>query len=127
MADRSSDQGSPVTDILGRLAEARGSGEAAGGLVRAEVDGTGDLVGLVIEPKAMRLASEDLAEAVREAIGLARTQVRESLAEMAPEPGRALGGDVGTTLARLGTEAQSRLGEMTALARELSDRLGRQS
>ncbi|QYC40986.1 hypothetical protein Nocox_16865 [Nonomuraea coxensis DSM 45129] len=47
-----------------RLAEVRGRGEAADGRVVVEVTQDGALAGLVIDPRAMRLGSDRLAEAI---------------------------------------------------------------
>jgi DNA-binding protein YbaB len=107
---------------LDRFAAVRGSGEAAGGLVRVELDGTGDLVDLVIEPKAMRLPSVDLAAAVRAAFGSARASVQESLAEAVSGEGAA---PPDPSLARIGQDAERRLNELTSLAQELSSKLDR--
>ena len=116
-----------LPEALGRLAEARGTGQAANGLVRLVVDGTGDLVELVIEPRAMRLASVDLAAAVREAFHAARDAAREALAASAPTPSAQVEqlGAAGATLAQLGLDAQRRLDEMTSVVRDLSTRLDR--
>jgi DNA-binding protein YbaB len=46
------------------LAETRGKGQAAGGRVMVEVSADGSLQDLKIDPRAMRLGSEVLAEAI---------------------------------------------------------------
>jgi DNA-binding protein YbaB len=107
---------------ISRFTQARASGEAANGMVRLAIDGTGDLVELTIDPRAMRLPSTDLADAVREAFRTARDAMREVLRENAPAPGLDA---TGTALAQLGTDAQRRLTELTSIAQGLSDRVGR--
>ncbi|MEV4163140.1 YbaB/EbfC family nucleoid-associated protein [Nonomuraea dietziae] len=49
------------------LSELRGHGEAANGQVRVEVAPGGALLGVEIDPRAMRLASEELCEAIMDA------------------------------------------------------------
>ncbi|WP_162795424.1 YbaB/EbfC family nucleoid-associated protein [Nonomuraea lactucae] len=64
-----------------QIAGLRGRGEAVEGRVVAEVTLTGTLAGLTIDPRAMRLGSADLAEAVllaaREAAGDAERKARD--------------------------------------------------
>ncbi|WP_246365650.1 YbaB/EbfC family nucleoid-associated protein [Nonomuraea rhodomycinica] len=50
-----------------QLAELRGQGEAANGNVRVEVAPGGALLGVKIDPRAMRLDSEELSEAIMDA------------------------------------------------------------
>ncbi|WP_460520745.1 YbaB/EbfC family nucleoid-associated protein [Flindersiella endophytica] len=119
----------PVSGLLQELARVNGAGEAANGLVRVEVDGTGDITGLVIAPKAMRLASEDLSDAVLLAFGQARSAVQEQLAT---NPPRSVGGaedtrdNVRATLDEISSGAQRTLSELTATVDGLSRRLDRQ-
>lgn len=108
-------------DALAHFRDARGWGEAAGGLVRLQVDGTGDLVELVIEERAMRLPSMDLADAVKAAFAAAREATQEVLRETVPSDG---GLNLGP-LTQLGTDAQRRLDEFASLAREIAGRFGR--
>lgn len=49
------------------LAETRGRGAAANGTVVVEVSADGSLTGLTIDPRAMRLGSEALAQAILKA------------------------------------------------------------
>ncbi|MEQ4725778.1 YbaB/EbfC family nucleoid-associated protein [Nonomuraea sp. B19D2] len=53
------------------LEETRGRGESAGGQVAVELRHTGSLAGLHIDPRAMRLGSQALADAILEAFRLA--------------------------------------------------------
>jgi len=68
------------------LAALRGTGAAAEGLVRAEAAPGGRLTGLTIEPRAMRLDSATLTEAVLAAAEAAGTDADRKAAE-------AVGGD----------------------------------
>ncbi|MEV3978458.1 YbaB/EbfC family nucleoid-associated protein [Nonomuraea sp. NPDC049758] len=54
----------PLEELQESLDAVRGRGEAADGQVRAEVLPTGALGGLRIDPRAMRLGADALAEAV---------------------------------------------------------------
>jgi DNA-binding protein YbaB len=65
-----------------RIAEVRGRGEAADGKVVVELSPTGALAGLTIDPRAMRLGSDELAAAILEAAGEAARDVEEGLAGM---------------------------------------------
>ncbi len=79
------------------LAEARVDGTAGGGLVRATVSGTGELVGLVIDPQAVEPDdTETLADlvlaAVRDAAATAQQQAAEQMGEITGGFGGALEG-----------------------------------
>ncbi len=75
-----------VQRLKGRLAELVGRAESPDGLVRAEVTDADGLSGLVVNPRAMRLTSEELSEAVLRAARAARAnldeQRREALREV---------------------------------------------
>ncbi|MFI5841167.1 YbaB/EbfC family nucleoid-associated protein [Catenuloplanes sp. NPDC051500] len=77
-----------MEDVLGRLGELRAGGSAANGLVRAEVDGVGRVVDVHLDARAMRLASQELAEAVVAALREAQAAARERGAEMVAMPDR---------------------------------------
>ncbi|MFG3442115.1 YbaB/EbfC family nucleoid-associated protein [Nonomuraea sp. NPDC047897] len=65
-----------LLEEVGRgLEAARGHGEAADGLVRVEVLPSGGLAAVRIAPRAMRLGSEELAEAIMEAARQAEEDV----------------------------------------------------
>ncbi|WP_433443996.1 YbaB/EbfC family nucleoid-associated protein [Nonomuraea sp. CA-141351] len=57
------------------LDETRGRGESAGGQVAVELKATGSLAALHIDPRAMRLGSQALAEAIVAAFRLAEEDV----------------------------------------------------
>ncbi|MDZ5445626.1 YbaB/EbfC family nucleoid-associated protein [Micromonospora sp. 4G57] len=110
---------------LGRFAAARGSGDAAGGLVHVELDGTGDLSALDLDPRVMRLPSEDLAAAIREAFGAARAALQAALQEQLAAQPVTLPQGLGPLLNDLGFGAQRRLDDLAAAAQQIADRLDR--
>ncbi|MEV0632146.1 YbaB/EbfC family nucleoid-associated protein [Nonomuraea wenchangensis] len=65
-----------------RLAEVRGRGEAADGRVVAETTQDGALTGLSIDPRAMRLGSDRLAEAILRASARAARAAGERAADL---------------------------------------------
>jgi DNA-binding protein YbaB len=112
------------SDILSQLGDVRGRGAAAEGLVRVEIDGTSAILDLTLDPKAMRLPSEDLAAAVREAFDAARGEVRGQLSAAEPPPTL----DASTmlpVLTELEATATRRLEEITAIVDDLDRRLDR--
>ncbi|TDC02224.1 hypothetical protein E1267_29915 [Nonomuraea longispora] len=60
----------------------RGRGRAAQGRVVAEVTQTGGLTGLSIDPRAMRLGSAALAQAILEAAGEAARDAEQAAADL---------------------------------------------
>ncbi|TDD19196.1 YbaB/EbfC family nucleoid-associated protein [Nonomuraea diastatica] len=62
-------------EISRLLQETRGRGESAGGQVAVEVTPAGSLAALHIDPRAMRLGSRALSEAIVEAYRLAEEDV----------------------------------------------------
>jgi DNA-binding YbaB/EbfC family protein len=73
-----------LKDLQERLAAARFVGEAGAGLVRATVDGRGELVDLKIQPASssagdLELLEELICAAVREAMARSREAVRAEL------------------------------------------------
>jgi DNA-binding protein YbaB len=78
--------------IYGELADLRGHGEAADGLVRVEVAPGGALLGVDIDPRAMRLGSAALAEAIMDASAAATERATARMTEvLEPVIGRASG------------------------------------
>jgi DNA-binding protein YbaB len=108
---------------LSELAAITGTGEAAEGQVYVRVDGTGDIVDLVIEPTAISLGAAELAAAVLHAFRSARESVAETLRTLPARSG-SLPGEL-QALLDLGSDAQRRLTELTSIADELSGRLRR--
>ncbi|MGN6606876.1 MAG: YbaB/EbfC family nucleoid-associated protein [Jatrophihabitans sp.] len=109
-----------VSGLVARFAELRARGEAADGMVSVTLDGTGGITDLVIAPKAMRLAAEDLALAIREAFDAARAGVQAEL-QAAPPPS-AVPADLKATLEEMGFQAQRRLDEILSLASDVAAR-----
>ncbi|MET9242822.1 YbaB/EbfC family nucleoid-associated protein [Nonomuraea sp. NPDC003709] len=64
-----------LEEVSRLLEETRGRGESAGGQVVVELKPTGSLAGLRIDPRAMRLGSQALADAIVEAFRLAEDDV----------------------------------------------------
>ncbi|MEV0967297.1 YbaB/EbfC family nucleoid-associated protein [Microtetraspora glauca] len=71
-----------LTDAMERLGEVTGEGDAAGGMVRAVVDGEGMIQGVRFDPRVMRQDSETLAEAVVDAVRAAQGDARRKTAEV---------------------------------------------
>lgn len=71
-----------VERLRDQMTEVRGHGEAADGRVVAETSSTGELVGLTIDPRAMRLGSDELAAAVLEAAGAAVRNATEGMTDL---------------------------------------------
>ncbi|MFC5831804.1 YbaB/EbfC family nucleoid-associated protein [Nonomuraea insulae] len=70
-------QTSRLEEVSRLLGETRGRGESAGGQVAVELAGTGTLADLHIDPRALRLGSKALVEAIKEAFGRAEEDVAE--------------------------------------------------
>ncbi|MFI6738351.1 YbaB/EbfC family nucleoid-associated protein [Nonomuraea sp. NPDC050451] len=64
-----------LEEVSRLLEETRGRGESAGGQVAVELKPTGSLAGLRIDPRAMRLGSQALADAIVEAFRRAEDDV----------------------------------------------------
>ena len=122
-----------VPGVVARLAAVRGEGTGGDGRVRVVVDGTGDLVELVIDPAALPLGTEGLAGAVREAFARARDATTAELTAASRRAqatgGTAPGGsgpdaEAVRGLADLAASANRRLAELSTLAHDLVRRLG---
>ncbi|NBE93425.1 YbaB/EbfC family nucleoid-associated protein [Nonomuraea sp. KC401] len=57
----------PLSDVIGQVNEIQGEAASAGGKVVVRVAPSGELLGLRIDRRAMRMGSEDLAEAIMDA------------------------------------------------------------
>lgn len=112
-------------DFLDRFTAVREVATAANGLVKAEADGTGDLVGLVIDPRAMRLSSRDLAEAIREAFGRARAAAQEHAMRAVPDALRQETPELTALVKEIEADARGNLNEILLAANELTARLDR--
>jgi YbaB/EbfC DNA-binding family len=111
-------------DVVGQLTAVRGDGEAAGGQVKVVLDGTSNLVELVINPRAMRLGSEDLVDAVTSAFAAARESVRSQLADLTPAYD-VVPEDTQASLDEIQLDAERRLDALSQIAEDLSTRLDR--
>ncbi|WP_327088939.1 YbaB/EbfC family nucleoid-associated protein [Nonomuraea sp. NBC_01738] len=72
----------PLEDLQASLNEIRGRGEAADGQVKAEVLPGGGLAGLRIDPRAMRLGADALAEAILAAANAAASDLTTQMSGM---------------------------------------------
>jgi DNA-binding protein YbaB len=71
------EQTNRMEEVGQSLAETRGRGEAADGHVQVEVLASGELAALRLDPRALRLGSEALAEAILAASGEAARDAAE--------------------------------------------------
>jgi len=111
-------------DFAASFAEVRGEGEACDGRVRVVLDGTSNLVDLVIDPRAMRLGSEELAEGIRAAFAEAREAVQAQLSQISP-PFAVAPKDIQATLDEVRFDAERRLDSFAQMADELARRIDR--
>ena len=68
-----------MEEVQRRLTEIRGVGEAHGGLIKVEVGPSGALLDLTLDPRAMRLDSQSLREAILSASQEALKKVSEEM------------------------------------------------
>ncbi|MEU4830410.1 YbaB/EbfC family nucleoid-associated protein [Streptosporangium sp. NPDC023615] len=76
------EQTNRMEEVGQSLAETRGRGEAADGHVQVEVLASGELAALRLDPRALRLGSESLAEAILKASGEAAEDAAEQTGEL---------------------------------------------
>lgn len=119
------DQDDRPDGLFGRFTATRASAVAADGLVHLTVDGTGDLIDLDLDPRALRLPAADLSAAILAAFAAARADVQAALKEQIAAAPVTLPDGLGTLLRDVGFTAQRRLDDMTAAAQQIADRLGR--
>ncbi|MEU8248688.1 YbaB/EbfC family nucleoid-associated protein [Nonomuraea sp. NPDC048916] len=84
--------GREVERLRDQMAKVSGKAEAAGGLVAARVGADGRLVGLKLQPRVMRLGSDELAEAIVAAVNAALEDGARQMRQMtvaAVDDGRA--------------------------------------
>lgn len=55
------------SDVMGQVGDVVGEGASPDGKIRVRVTASGQLTGLQIDPRAMRLGSQELADAILEA------------------------------------------------------------
>src|SRR5689334_8828970 len=68
-----------MEEVQRRLTDIRGVGEAHGGLIKVEVGPSGALLDLTLDPRAMRLDSQSLREAILSASQEALRKVSEEM------------------------------------------------
>ncbi|MEU0568195.1 YbaB/EbfC family nucleoid-associated protein [Nonomuraea sp. NPDC005983] len=119
------DQPSEQPDFLDRFAAVRETGTAADGLVKVEVDGTSNLVQLKIDPRAMRLSSDELAAAIMAAFGQARFAAQERATDAIPAALQQDSPELDAMLREIRADAQTSMNEILVVANELSMRLDR--
>jgi DNA-binding protein YbaB len=101
-------------------------GESDDGLVRIELDGAGDILSLVIDPRALGTGAARVGESVTQAFRAVKEAVRERLAEQdwsavtLPDLAGA-----GPTLSDLRATSLRRLDELTDVAHRVADRIER--
>ncbi|MEV4565440.1 YbaB/EbfC family nucleoid-associated protein [Nonomuraea sp. NPDC049419] len=71
-----------LESLRDRIAAVKGRGEAADGRVVVEVTQAGTLAGITIDPRAMRLGSQQLAAAIMEAAGRAGRQAEQEAQDL---------------------------------------------
>lgn len=76
IARQSEDALSALTEVLAEIQRVTGEGEAADGLIRVVVDSAGRAAKVAVDPRAMRLGSEALAEGVRDAFNAAQDDLQ---------------------------------------------------
>jgi DNA-binding protein YbaB len=113
-----------VTDFSANITAIRAQGEASNGLVRLTVDGTGEITELVIDPKAMRMSSEDLASAVQAAHRDARAGARTAVQHEAAQVTQGLG-SLSSLLESVGADAQRRMADFARAADDIASRIDR--
>jgi DNA-binding protein YbaB len=114
-----------VTDFATKLTAITADGSARDDLVRVTVDGTGEIIKLNIEARAMRMPSDELAAAVqtahRDAWAQARATVQQEAKQMTPD----ISG-LSRMLESVGSDAQQRMSDFARMAEQIAARLDRQ-
>lgn len=107
--------------VVQRLKTLRGEGSAADGLVRAEVDGTGHILDLVFDPAALRMSPNELADAVKAAVGQAQDAAQSQAADAlaGATPGLPDRDGLAATLSELGVQAERRMSEFSTAMYDL--------
>jgi hypothetical protein len=106
-------------DVIAAYQAIRATGETDEGRVRVTLDGSCDLVELVIEADAMRLGSKDLTAAISEAFRTARTEAHAKAAGISPLE-LTLPEDAAQALTEFQSLAQANLDRIDQLAQSLS-------
>jgi DNA-binding protein YbaB len=112
-------------DFLDQFTALRETAVAANGLVKVEVNGISDLVGLEIDPRAMRLSSDELAAEIRDAFGRARAAAEERATQAVPEALRQETPELTALFEDIKSDAHTHMDEILVVANELTMRLDR--
>ncbi len=101
-----------------------GQGEAADGLIQVTVGPPGRITALTLDPRAMRMASESLAEEITQAVNAAFADLQEKATTAVP--GEIDLGSLGDRLRKIQEDAGRQLTAFTDALVEAQDRLARQ-
>ncbi|MFI7135113.1 YbaB/EbfC family nucleoid-associated protein [Nonomuraea sp. NPDC050153] len=112
-------------DFLDEFVAVRETATAAGGLVTVEVDGTSDLTGLKLDPRALRLPAVELAEAIREAFGRARAAARQRATQAIPEVLKQDSLELNSLIDKVKADTQDDMNTLLSTVDELTRRLDR--
>jgi DNA-binding protein YbaB len=102
------------------LRDLTGSAESANGLVRSTVDSSNTLSELFIDPRAMRLGSEALAEQIVEATAGASRQLQEQVESLMRD---AMGQDAPLSVSEVQRAAESQFAEIESGLRRTLDQI----
>jgi DNA-binding protein YbaB len=112
-------------DFLDEFVAVRETASAANGLVTVEVDGTSDLTGLKLDPRALRLSTAELAEAIREAFGQARAAAQQRATQAIPEVLKQDPLELNSLIDKVKADTDAEMNELLSTVNELSLRLDR--
>ncbi|MEU6780146.1 YbaB/EbfC family nucleoid-associated protein [Nonomuraea angiospora] len=112
-------------DLLDEFVAVRETATASNGLVTVEVDGTSDLTGLKLDPRALRMPAAELAEAIREAFGRARAAARQRATEAIPEVLKQDSLELNSLIDKVKADTQEGVSGLLATVNELTQRLDR--
>ncbi|MEU8103357.1 YbaB/EbfC family nucleoid-associated protein [Nonomuraea muscovyensis] len=112
-------------DFLNEFLALRESATAANGLVSVEVDGTSDLTGLKLDPRAMRLPAAELAEAIKEAFGRAREAAQQRATQAIPEVLKQDPLELNDLMEKVRADTQADMNELLSTVNGLTSRLDR--
>jgi len=110
--------------LLEQLNETRGKGTSNDGQITVVLDGTSNLIDLTLDPKVMRLPSEDIAAGIKQAFSNAReaVQAETSKVSLATMP---LDADSMSRLTQVSEESSKRLSDLAGIAQSIADKLGK--
>ena len=74
-----------LTDVIAEIGEVTGVGEGADGLIQVTLDSSGRAVEVEVNPRLMRLSSEDIAEGMLDAFNAAQDDLQAATQRMVSE------------------------------------------